>query len=107
MSKRSSSTSKASINPGSPHQTNDRCSLCDQHTYPRQIKFVGIEFNPKSLPAQESELNQCLSSNYTILERIQTEAGLVFVLGKFDCPSAGGVENTPASAESWKGAEVA
>ena len=107
MSKRSSRTSKASINPGSPHQTNDRCSLCDQHTYPRQIKFVGIEFNPKSLPAQESELNQCLSSNYTILERIQTEAGLVFVLGKFDCPSAEGVKNTPASAESLKGAEVA
>ena len=107
MSKRPSRTSKASINPGSPHQTNDRCSLCDQHTYPRQIKFVGIEFNPKSLPAQESELNQCLSSNYTILERIQTEAGLVFVLGKFDSPSAEGVENTPASAESWKGAEVA
>ena len=107
MSKRPSRTSKASINPGSPHQTNDRCSLCDQHTYPRQIKFVGIEFNPKSLPAQESELNQCLSSNYTILERIQTEAGLVFVLGKFDCPSAEGVENPPPSAESWKGAEVA
>ena len=106
MSKRPSKTSKASIRSGSPSETKGKCSLCEQE-YVRQIKFVGIEFNPKSLPAQESELNQCLSSNYTILERIQTEAGLVFVLGKFDCPSAEGVENTPASAESWKGAEVA
>ena len=106
MSKRPSKTSKASIRPGSPSETKGKCSLCEQE-YVRQIKFVGIEFNPKSLPAQESELNQCLSSNYTILERIQTEAGLVFVLGKFDCPSAEGVENPPASAESWKGAEVA
>ena len=106
MSKRLSKTSKASIRSGSPSETKGKCSLCEQE-YVRQIKFVGIEFNPKSLPAQESELNQCLSSNYTILERIQTEAGLVFVLGKFDCPSAVGVENTPASAESWKGAEVA
>ena len=94
------------MRPGSPSETKGKCSLCEQE-YVRQIKFVGIEFNPKSLPAQESELNQCLSSNYTILERIQTESGLVFVLGKFDCPSAEGVENTPASAESWKGAEVA
>ena len=106
MSKELSKTSKASMRPGSPSETKGKCSLCEQE-YVRQIKFVGIEFNPKSLPAQESELNQCLSSNYTILERIQTEAGLVFVLGKFDCPSAVGVENTPASAESWKGAEVA
>ena len=106
MSKELSKTSKASIRSGSPSATKGKCSLCEQE-YVRQIKFVGIEFNPKSLPAQESELNQCLSSNYTILERIQTEAGLVFVLGKFDCPSAVGVENTPASAESWKGAEVA
>ena len=107
MSKRSSRTSKASINPGLSLQTNDKCPLCDQHAYPRQIKFVGIEFNPKSLPAQESELNQCLSSNYTILEHIRTEAGLVFVLGKFACPSEDDVENAFTSAEAWKGAEVA
>ena len=71
------------------------------------LEDIGIEFNPKSLPAQESELNQCLSSNYTILEHIRTDAGLVFVLGKFACPSEDDVENAFASAEAWKGAEVA
>jgi len=106
MSKELSKTSKASMRPGSPSETKGKCSLCEQE-YVRQIKFVGIEFNPKSLPAQESELNQCLSSNYTILEHIRTDAGLVFVLGKFACPSEDDVENAFASAEAWKGAEVA
>ena len=78
MSKQLSKTSKASIRPESPPETKDkRCPLCHQHESVRQIKFVGIDFNPKSLPAQEAELNQCLSSNYEILDRIQTESGLV------------------------------
>ena len=66
-------------------QTPCECDSEEKHL--TEIKFVGIEFDPKKIPTQELELNKCLQSNYAILERVQTATGLVFLLGKFEYTS--------------------
>ena len=71
-------------------QHNNRHPPCGCHGEDErltEIKFVGIEFDPKKIPSQESELNRCLQSDYRILERVQTATGLVFLLGKFEYTS--------------------
>ena len=71
-------------------QHNNRHPPCGCHGEDErltEIKFVGIEFDQRKIPSQESELNRCIQSDYHILERVQTATGLVFLLGKFEYTS--------------------
>ena len=65
---------------------NDECPECghsdEDENGLTELKFVGIEFDAKKIPYQQEELNRCLQAKYRIVERVQTQTGLVFVLGK-------------------------
>ena len=71
--------------------TNNRnscnCSDCSQQSGQNygltSVRFVGIEFDPKKINSQQNELNGALKQNWQLIKDIQTETGLVFILGKF------------------------
>ena len=68
-------------------QNNSKCPDCQKASGEKysltSVRFVGIEFDPKKINAQENELNGALRANYSVMEHIQTATGLVFILGKF------------------------
>ena len=68
-------------------QNNSKCPDCQKASGEKysltSVRFVGIEFDPKKINAQENELNDALRANYSVMEHIQTATGLVFILGKF------------------------
>lgn len=47
------------------------------------VKFVGIDFDPKTIQVQQSDLNTQLQNQWQILKDVQTSNGLVFILGRF------------------------
>ena len=59
---------------------NDECPECghsdEDENGLTELRFVGIEFDAKKIPYR------CLQAKYRIVERVQTQTGLVFVLGK-------------------------
>ena len=63
------------------------CSACSQQSGQdyglTSVRFVGIEFDPKKINSQQNELNGALKQNWQLIKDIQTETGLVFILGKF------------------------
>ena len=63
------------------------CSDCSQQSGQdyglTSVRFVGIEFDPKKINSQQNELNGALKQNWQLIKDIQTETGLVFILGKF------------------------
>lgn len=63
------------------------CSDCSQQSGQdyglTSVRFVGIEFDPKKINSQQNELNGALKQNWQLIKDIQTETGLVFMLGKF------------------------
>lgn len=59
-----------------------------------EIRFVGVEFIEKKIPIKEKVLNNYLQDKFQILERLRTDAGLVFILGKF-VKTHGSVEVNP------------
>ena len=62
------------------------CSDCSQQSGQdyglTSVRFVGIEFDPKKINSQQNELNGALKQNWQLIKDIQTETGLVFMLGK-------------------------
>ena len=47
------------------------------------VKFVGIDFDPKTIKDQQQELNKFLHQQWSIVKDVQTSNGLVFILGRF------------------------
>tara|TARA_B100000676_G_scaffold104381_1_gene104168 strand:+ start:350 stop:664 length:315 start_codon:yes stop_codon:yes gene_type:complete len=48
-----------------------------------EVKFVGIDFDPKTIQTQQTDLNNQLQNQWQILKDVQTSNGLVFILGRF------------------------
>jgi hypothetical protein len=67
---------------------NNSCNCSDCQVQPpviglTDVKFVGIDFDPKTIKAQQIELNKYLHQQWSIVKDVQTSNGLVFILGRF------------------------
>ena len=50
----------------------------------KDIKFVGVTFDPDSFKKGENELNKAIGMGYKILVDYPTQTGVVFSVGLYD-----------------------
>jgi len=68
-------------------KSNCNCTECQNTQQPvfglTDVRFVGIDFDPKTINDQQRELSRLLHQQWSIVKDVQTATGLVFILGRF------------------------
>ena len=68
-------------------KSNCNCTECQNTQQPvfglTDVKFVGIDFDPKTIHDQQRELSRLLHQEWSIVKDVQTATGLVIILGRF------------------------
>ena len=52
----------------------------------KDIKFVGVTFDPDSFKKGEDELNKAIEMGYKVITDYSTSTGVVFSVGLYDTP---------------------